>query len=276
MKKIILPIIYLLVCVGMVAQEYKHYVPKLTQEQLIFRNYSLGIKVVEGDSLKLYSEPIFDKYYYHKQNVCARISFSILDGHDSVTTINCIWACLSKELNLKFLFPVYTEDVAFNETANCFEYTTHVSLDGCWYNQGLLDECGNIIYSAQNRSIVNVNNGRFVALEWRDNDEDEKEITPIKVSIGDIKNPSILKTVTIKVPSEVVSRIFHLGLGVLRSNLSKSDIDVYGNIFHLLLDDADTYNIKEELKILLYSDNQLVATCAKQNFKSLAKYSRLR
>lgn len=220
-----------------------------------------------------YSELIFDRFYHHNQTILARITYSTLDHQDKLNSVNDIWACLSNTLDLKFLFPIHTKSVGFANAGDCLVYTTHTDTGGGnWYNTGIIDSEGGILYPAQNRSVIGMTNNQFTVFEWIGDEEDLNETTLIKVSVGTIQEPKLLNTRIFCVPSEITTELFQLGADrQFQSSISSSDINDYIDALLLLLNNDDLYNVKKTLKRLTRSKNKLVKDCARQNLHSVEK-----
>lgn len=180
----------------------KLYGARLTREQMLFRNYGIGIKKMVNDSVAIVSEPLFDYVVESGDMILVQMSIRLLDGGNNYLDENLIWACLSNDLKIRFLFPLGTEAAYYDSESRTFYYSTSLSGSRYWYNSGVIDYDGHVIYPANGfNKHASVNGDTIVIREWLDRFKSNKnDYEKLRLTFLSKKKPSLQKEITISVP----------------------------------------------------------------------------
>lgn len=267
MRKFLLLFYIVLHTTASFCQNTSIYLSVLNENQREFRDYLIGVKKTEGDSLLLRTEPVFDKVYFGNSSILGKISFAIRDIQH-VFLENCIWVCMDKDFRLKFIFPIGTEDVGFCDDGSYYNYTTHISTSGdYWYNVGVVDDAGEVVLPAMKRNELSFSAGVFYSYEWDDGKMADEAIPSLQVTVCDTKTEKVPLSVIIAIPCDALPYIEAIARGIYVDGSLSDGLNDYCEMLGDFMSGCDLSLVMCKNQLLTHSNDPALAKVARINKK---------
>ena len=249
----------------------KQYTAHLSKEQFSFRYYALGIKTMVKDSVITISEPLFDYIVENDDQILVQMSIQLHDGNNKYAGENLIWACMSTDLKIRFVFPLGTEYASYDSDSRLFYYTTWLSESRYWYNSGVIDYDGNVICPAEGfNKHASVNGDTIVIREWQDrfgsSDEDDEDYERLCLTFISKKKRSYKKKITLSIPIEYS----YLMDPCVSAEITENE-ELFYSAMRSLIDGAEKKNVLSSFKELKKSPDSVLSQFAKDAIRDIRK-----